>query len=168
MPFLSPSPAKILYHDCIPKCRTKRRLHCLAESNVAALRCKWKWEFVFSLLSFFLPVLISLAPVSVPFCSNLSPSPCFCLSYILEGIALGHSVSLFLLSALSTPLQHSSHFRGCWFKLLFSVYQLLLQHYHRLCQISGSYADNCSKLWADKATELLWEALVWLSSTNTT
>lgn len=78
MPFLSPSPAKILYHDCIPKCRTKRRLHCLAESNVAALRCKWKWEFVFSLLSFFclfsfpLPQLVypsvatsPLPPVSV-------------------------------------------------------------------------------------------------------
>lgn len=121
-----------------------------------------KWEFALSLLSVLLSVLIPLAPVNFSFCTNLYPAPSFCLSQTLKGIALGHSVSLLPLSALSIPLLHSPRPRGCWFKLLFSVYQPLplLQRYHIQCQISSFYAAEHCELRADRATELLWEAKV--------
>lgn len=118
------------------------------------LRNKLKREFAFSLLSVLLSVLIPLAPVNFSFCTNLYPAPSLCLSQTLKGIALGHSVSLLLLSALSIPLLHSPCLRGCWFNLLFSVYQPLplLQHYHWQCQISSSCAVECSQLRVDRVT----------------
>lgn len=77
--------------------------HCVGKLN-------WKFS---SLLSVLLSVLIPLAPVNFPFFTNLYPAPSFGLSQTLKGIALGHSVSLLPLSALSIPLFHSPCLRGC-------------------------------------------------------
>lgn len=106
-----------------------------------------------SLLSVLLSVLLPVAPLNVHFSFSPSFSSCFS-QMLLEGIALGQSVSLPPLSALTTPLMQCPYLKSCWIKLtLCCPLALLAMLQHKLCQSSLSHVDKRPELSANKATE---------------